>query len=199
MEPRTRIALIGLGNGFRRDDGVGRAVVDALCGRAVEQPLPPGVALGTCDDDAVRLVGLWHEADLAVVVDACHAHPGHPGRVTRLELDAERLVRPADRRVCGRVLHEAVELSRMLGRLPRRLVVYAVQGADASLGTGLSPAVAAMVEPIAASVEGEIDRHRAAALATSAARAPRVDGHRPDPVACSPLQQPPGGTRRRTA
>ncbi|GHE62936.1 hypothetical protein GCM10018785_34870 [Streptomyces longispororuber] len=39
----------------------------------------------------------------------------------------------------------------------------AVEGTDTSLGTGLSPAVADVVGPLAASVEQEIVRHRDAA------------------------------------
>lgn len=53
-------------------------------------------------------------------------------------------------------LGEAVELSRVLGRLPGRLVVYAVEVGDSSLGTAMSGAVAGVVDPLAASVEDEI-------------------------------------------
>ncbi|KOU57491.1 peptidase M52 [Streptomyces sp. MMG1533] len=160
MTTRTRIAVIGVGNEFRRDDGVGWAVVARLRKRAEDRPLPPGTVLATCDGDPGRLIGLWEDAALAVVVDAAHAHPGRPGRVHRLELDAGRLEQPPTTSSHGLGLGEAVELARVLGRLPSRLVVYAAEGADGSLGTGLSPAVAAVVEPLAVSVEDEIARHR---------------------------------------
>ncbi|MFD9637239.1 peptidase M52, partial [Streptomyces violascens] len=63
----------------------------------------------------------------------------------------------------GLGLGEAVELARFLGRLPKRLVVYAVEEADTSLGAGLSEPVGAVVEPLAEDVEAEITRHRDAA------------------------------------
>ncbi|MFD9825146.1 hydrogenase maturation protease, partial [Streptomyces violascens] len=88
MTGRTRIAVIGVGDDFRRDDGAGGAVVDRLRERAVERPLPAGTVLATCDGDPARLIALWEGADLAVVVDAAHAHPANPGRVHRLDLDA---------------------------------------------------------------------------------------------------------------
>ena len=44
----------------------------------------------------------------------------------------------------------------MLGLLPEHLVVYAVEGAESDMGTGLSPAVADAVEPLVAAVEDEI-------------------------------------------
>ncbi|WP_329600055.1 hydrogenase maturation protease [Streptomyces pseudovenezuelae] len=160
MSLRTRIAVIGVGNEFRRDDGVGWAVLDRLRERATERPLPPGTVLATCDGDPARLIGLWEGAGLAVVVDAAHAHPGTPGRVHRLELDAGQLAHPPTTSSHGLGLGEAVELARVLGVLPDHLVVYAVEGADSALGTGLSPAVAAAVEPLVRAVESEAARHR---------------------------------------
>ncbi|MFF4255119.1 hydrogenase maturation protease [Streptomyces sp. NPDC001663] len=160
MTPCARIAVIGVGNDFRRDDGVGWAVLAELRERAGERPLPPGTVLATCDGDPARLIGLWEGTDLAVVVDAAHAHPGTPGRVHRLELDAGHLAQPPRPSSHGLGLGEAVELARALGVLPGRLVVYAVEGADTALGTGLSPAVAAAVEPLVHSVELEVARHR---------------------------------------
>ncbi|MEU2489758.1 hydrogenase maturation protease [Streptomyces sp. NPDC007883] len=158
MDLRTRIALIGLGSDSRRDDGVGWAVVDAVRERAVERPLPPEVDLATCDGESARLVGLWHDADLAVVVTSTHAYPGEPGRVVRGEFRADGTAPAVRGEPHSRVLSEAVELSRLLGRLPGRLVVYAVQGADSSLGAGLSPTLAAVVEPLAGCVEREFVR-----------------------------------------
>ncbi|MCX4673688.1 hydrogenase maturation protease [Streptomyces sp. NBC_01381] len=163
MPHRTRIAVIGVGNEFRRDDGVGWVMIDRLRERAADRPLPPGALLATCDGDPARLIGLWEGADLAVVVDAAHAHPAHPGRVHRLTLDAGELDRPRTTSSHGLGLGEAVELARVLGRLPGRLVVYAVEGADTALGTGLSPSVEAVVEPLADDIEDEIVRHRDAA------------------------------------
>lgn len=154
------IAVIGVGNEFRRDDGVGWAVVERLRERAEDGPLPSDTVFATCDGDPGRLIGLWERAALAVVVDAAHAHPGAPGRIHRLELDAGHLDRPRTTSSHGLGLGEAVELARVLGLLPDRLVVYAVEGADGSFGTGLSPAVAAAVDLLVTAVEDELARHR---------------------------------------
>ncbi|MFJ7175954.1 hydrogenase maturation protease [Streptomyces massasporeus] len=163
MVTHARIAVIGVGNEFRRDDGVGLAVAARLLERAeCRDALPAGTVVATCDGDPARLIGLWEGAGLAVVVDAAHAEPGHPGLVHRIELDAERPAQPPTTSSHGLGLGEAVELARVLGRLPGHLVVYAVEGADTSVGAGLTPAVEGVVEPLAASVEDEIIRHRAA-------------------------------------
>ncbi|GHC89769.1 hydrogenase maturation protease [Streptomyces flavofungini] len=163
MKERTRIAVVGVGNDYRHDDGVGWAVVGRLRERAAARPLPPGTALATCDGDPGRLISLWEHAELALIVDAAHTHPGSPGRVHRIELDSARLAQPPTTSSHGLGLGEAVELARVLDRLPGRLVVYAVEGADCSLGTGLSHAVAEAVGPLVESVELDIVRHRDAA------------------------------------
>ncbi|WP_416959506.1 hydrogenase maturation protease [Streptomyces sp. Agncl-13] len=160
MRTRTRIAVIGVGNEFRRDDGVGWAVVERLRKRAEARPHPLDTVWATCDGDPGRLIALWESAALAVVVDAAHAHPGTPGRVHRLELDAQRLDGPRTTSSHGLGLGEAVELARVLELLPGRLVVYAVEGADGSFGTGLSPAVAAAVDPLVTAVEDELTRYQ---------------------------------------
>ena len=168
MDGRQRIAVIGVGNDFRRDDGVGWAVIDRLRERAGRRPLPPGCVLATCDGEPGRLMGLWEGVAFAVVVDAAHAHPGTPGRVHRLELDGGTLGGASATSSHGLGLGEAVQLAAALDRLPGRLVVYAVEGAEASFGNGLSPAVAEAVDALAETVEEEIARHRGVSAGRSA-------------------------------
>lgn len=163
MSSAARTAVIGVGNEYRRDDGLGPAVLARLA-RLDEQlplPLPDGTALLVCDGDPARLISLWEDADFAIVVDAAHAHPGQPGRIHRLELDGGPWS-PATASTSshGLGLGEAVELARALDRLPGRLVVYAVEGADTSPGTGLSPPVATAVDPLARRIAEEIASHQ---------------------------------------
>jgi hydrogenase maturation protease len=139
--------VIGVGNPYRRDDGVGPWVVDRLRERGVADAL-----LATSLGETTELIDLWDGADLAIVVDAIRTAPTHPGRVHRLSVfnpPGER-----SRAAHGLDLGEAVELARVLGRLPDRLVLYAVEAADVDLGVGLSREVeagaASLVDEIAA-------------------------------------------------
>ncbi|MDT0449525.1 hydrogenase maturation protease [Streptomyces hesseae] len=161
MAVSHRITVIGVGNEFRRDDGVGPVVVARLREGAARSGLPAGIRLVCCDGEPGRLIGLWEGAEMAVVVDAAHAHPGRPGRIHRLELDGYKAWQAGTASSHGLGLGEAVELARALDRLPRRLVVYAVEGADGHLGTGLTPAVAAAVGPLTERVEQEIVQYLA--------------------------------------
>ncbi|MGV9246005.1 hydrogenase maturation protease [Streptomyces sp. NPDC003710] len=152
-------AVIGIGNEYRRDDGVGNALITLLGERATVRPLPQGTVVQECDGDPGRLIGLWENRDLAVVVDACFPSPARPGRIHRWcpAPDAPLCWATAGRHSThGLGLVETVHLARMLGRCPGRLVVYAVEGADRSLGAGLTAAVAEAVRPLAERIEAEL-------------------------------------------
>ncbi|MFF9481877.1 hydrogenase maturation protease [Streptomyces sp. NPDC014733] len=167
MSHQQRIAVIGVGNDYRHDDGVGWAVVARLTERARHHPLPAGTRLRVCDGEPARLLSLWEGTHLAVVVDCAHADPPHPGRIHRLALDDGRPVpeRPGATSSHGLGLGSAAELARALDRLPGRLIVYAVEAADSSLGPGLSAPVAATVEPLAERIAHDIADHLGATAA----------------------------------
>jgi hydrogenase maturation protease len=132
----TRAVVIGIGNEYRRDDGIGLAVITALA----EHDLP-GVRLVVSDGEPSRLLADWAGVDLAIVVDAVLCEPSRPGRVDRTSVDELRPHGNASSHGLG--IPEAVALARVLDRLPCRMLVYAVEAADVSLGVGLTPAVTA--------------------------------------------------------
>jgi hydrogenase maturation protease len=138
-----RRVVIGVGNEYRGDDGIGPAVVARL--RAL--PLPPDVTLAVTDGEPTRMLDLWSGADLAVVVDAVRTggdHGGHVYEVAVDDLEVASTVATGHRVGLG----STVELARVLRRLPARLVVFAVDGTDFGFGIRLTPAVAAAVEPV---------------------------------------------------
>ncbi len=139
---RTRVVVIGVGNPWRRDDGVGWAVADAARPR-----LPSAVAVVESDGEASRLLDAWADHDLAVVVDAvCSGAP--PGTIHVWDGDAEvaRASRTAGTHALG--LADAIALGRALERLPARLVVVGVEASETATGHGLSPAVAGAVDRV---------------------------------------------------
>jgi len=84
MRTRARVALVGVGNEFRWDDGAGRAAVARGREKTVDRLLPSGTVLATCDGGPARLICRREGTDFAA--DTAHAHPGHPGRIHRIEL-----------------------------------------------------------------------------------------------------------------
>ena len=165
---RRRVVVIGIGNEFRRDDGVGPEVLTRLRGQAAGSAPSAGavrpetvqagtvqagtVQLVTSDGEPASLIEAWTGAALAVVVDAVLADPPSPGRLHRLVLD--RPDRPDLRQVSshGLGLDEAIGLARALDRMPDRLIIHAVEAGDVGHGVGFTPAVAAAVAPLTAAV-----------------------------------------------
>jgi hydrogenase maturation protease len=133
-----RIVVIGIGNPFRRDDGVGPAVISLLRDRQLS-----GVELAESDGELGSLIELWMGASLAVVVDAVRTRPCRPGVIHRIAAHHPALAgaRPATSSH-GVELSEAVRLARALDRMPERLLLFAVEASETGFGRGLSPAMA---------------------------------------------------------
>jgi hydrogenase maturation protease len=138
--------VIAVGNEYRQDDGAAPAVL-----RLLRDGGASADRFDHTDGEATRLLGLWQGRDLAVVVDAVHAHPGEPGRIHRLDLARAALLRGGGT-THGLGLGEAVELGRVLGLLPRRLVVIGIEGERFDWGAELSRPVAEAVPAAAALV-----------------------------------------------
>lgn len=143
--------VIGVGNEFRRDDGAGPAVVGRLRDR-----VPPDVELVITDGEPTRLVEAWTGAALAVVVDAVRAAPPQPGTIHRFVVDRPGTGTERAASSHGLGLDDAVSLAVALDRMPGRLIVHAIEAADLTQGTGLTPTVAAAVDVVADAILGDI-------------------------------------------
>lgn len=142
--------VIALGNRCRGDDGVG------LCVAAELKCLNDDYRVIEGRDDAMAIIDAWADAALAIIIDAAISGES-PGRVRRVEVGAKPLPKRLAR--CsshGIGLAEAVELARVLDKLPGRLVIYAVEAKTFQVGTGLSPEVEAAIGKVAREIEMEI-------------------------------------------
>ena len=131
--------VIGVGNRYRRDDGVGPEVA-----AAVEALRLPGVRVLRCGTETTAILDAWDGAGLAVVVDAAvvdAAVGGTPGRVRQCALDDLAAQTPVSSHELS--LRQTYELARALDRAPGSVVVVTVDVADTGHGVGLSAAVAA--------------------------------------------------------
>ncbi|MBS4729317.1 hydrogenase maturation protease [Mycobacterium sp. SM1] len=141
--------VIGIGNRYRRDDGVGPVVATAIGGRKL-----PGVRVVTGIEDPFDLLDAWSGAELAVVIDAAVASPPAPGRIRRDAVTALAATGPVSTH--GLDVAGAYALGRALGRTPGRLVLFTVEAADSGHGVGLTPLVAAAVPEAVGAVVAEI-------------------------------------------
>ncbi len=148
-----RHVIVGVGNAYRRDDGVGLAVAALLEGR-----VPRRVEIIACEQEPSRLLDAWEQADTALVIDAVDsgAEPGTLVRFDASELPIPTHLFRTSTHAFG--VGDAIELARVLGRLPARVVVYGVEGAEFAAGEGLSTLVAAAIESTAAAVLEDLER-----------------------------------------
>ncbi len=136
--------VIGVGNGWRGDDGAGLAVA-----RRVRELAPAGVEVREVEGDATALVDAWSGAARVVVVDAAESG-APPGTVQRFDARSQPLpVRSLRSSTHAFGVSDAVEMARALRRLPDRLDVYAIEGASFTAGERLSPAVERAVDELA--------------------------------------------------
>jgi hydrogenase maturation protease len=145
----VRAVVIGVGNCYRRDDGIGPAAA-----AEIERQHLPGVRVVISDGDPAGLLEAWAGLDLAIVVDAVRCVPATPGRVHRWPDGPLERGRTASSHGLG--IPDALDLGRALDQCPRRVVVFAVEAADLRPGAGLSRAVATSLPDVVAAVTTEL-------------------------------------------
>jgi hydrogenase maturation protease len=153
--PRAPAVLVaGVGNVFLGDDGFGPAVVTRLL--AAGGPLP---ASARVVDYGIRGVHLSYDLldgwDTLVVVDLLAGTQGPPGTLRLLAVTEADLAGAPALDAHGLDPFAVLSSVRALGgELPRRTLVLGCAPASVAEGIGLSPAVAAAVDPAVAALRG---------------------------------------------
>ena len=142
--------IIGIGNPYRRDDGIGPALAQRLT-----KLVTPDVDIRVLDGEPTGLLDAWTGARLAIVVDAVLSHPARPDQIPSTSMPT--LTGTPATSSHGLGVPEAVRLGQALDRLPKRLIVYAVEAADLGHGTGLSPAVAATLPELLDAILADLE------------------------------------------
>lgn len=138
-----------LGSRYRGDDAVGPLVADRL--RAA------GAAVLECGDEPTRLLDAWAGLDLVVIVDAVSS--GAPaGTVHRVD-PGEGPLPPGLGFASTHAFSvtDALELGRVLGQAPRRVIVIGVEGAAFGMGDPVSAEVEAALDGVTESVLAELE------------------------------------------
>lgn len=132
--------VIGIGHPFRHDDAVGWQVAERVAALNLAN-----VTVLTHSGEGTDLMACWQGFDRVVLVDATvsGAEPGF----LRCWDGSQALPAacfPKSSHVFG--VAEAVEMARLLERLPPALRIIGIEGTDFSPGQGLGPAVREAVE-----------------------------------------------------
>ncbi len=146
------VTVVGVGNPYRRDDGVGWEVVNRMKDQA-----PPGVGLIKMSGEVATLLDIIQSSPHVFVFDAV-VSGADVGTVLRFE--SHKSVIPAKLFNCsthGLGLAEAIELARALHKMPQQLFIYGIECTDFDVGTGLSVEVQQAIPGVVASALQDIE------------------------------------------
>jgi hydrogenase maturation protease len=143
--------IIGVGNDYRSDDAIGLVVARQIA------------KLGRRDFEVIeasgeggRLIDAWDGFDAAILIDAMRSGAA-PGVMRRVDVGSH----PVPAYFSHRSTHaigvlDAVEMARAMGRLPRSVLIFGIEGARFDAGDGLSPEVERAVPQAVEAVLGEL-------------------------------------------
>ncbi|MEO0330066.1 MAG: hydrogenase maturation protease [Bacteroidota bacterium] len=121
---------IGIGNRYRGDDALGCLVVDKLRKRSWK-----GVDVIEHDGEPASLIELWQGYSSVIIVDAV-VSGAKSGTIHRIDLHKQYL--PTNFGAYsshGIGVTEAIELARVIQKLPPRIVFLGIEGASFSMNT----------------------------------------------------------------
>ena len=144
------LKLIGVGNTFRNDDGVGVELAKRLGTQL------PGSEFVQASGEGAGLMELWPNSKLVYMFDAVSS--GNPaGTVHRFDVNQQ----PIPHGFFNYSTHafsvaEAVEMARVLDELPDAMIIYGVEGINFDMGTTISDEVCAACNKLESQVLKEI-------------------------------------------
>ena len=150
-ESDTTVLVIGVGNPYRGDDAVGLFIA-----RQIWAKVPDNVEVHENFGEVSGLIELFKNAGTVIIVDAVSSG-SEPGEIFRFDAALEKI--PAhyfrfSTHAFG--IAEVIELTRTLGLLPPKVIVYGIEGREFGIGEGLSPEVEGAAQKVLESIIQDI-------------------------------------------
>jgi hydrogenase maturation protease len=147
------ILLIGVGNEYRSDDGLG-----IFAAREIRRRNLPGVRVVEQNGEGTALMDAWEEYRYVIVVDAMNS-----GTASGDVHCIDAVTHPVPSHLFHYSSHsfgvvEAIELSRVLDRLPDTLLLYGIEGKLFDVGPGLTDPVLKNMPEMISSIEHALHR-----------------------------------------
>jgi hydrogenase maturation protease len=152
--PTPTKLFIGIGNEFRGDDGVG-----PFLARKIAVMNVPGLKVIEQSGEGTDLMASWQGYDFVILADAVVSGQP-PGTIFRFELPGDTIPGALFSKHSTHALgpFQAIELSRTLGTLPEKIVIFGIEGKNFAAGDGLAPEVTATTEMALAEIVRELGR-----------------------------------------
>jgi len=145
------VAIIGIGNLIKSDDGAGLRVISSLEGR-----VPAGVELVEGSVYCADLFNFLDGKKKAIFVDAIDVGE-EPGAVFRFDPQEVKQKAALSVSVHDFGLYELIATARLMGQCPEEIVIFAIQVDHVEFGDQLTEKVAAAVPKVCDLVLAELD------------------------------------------
>lgn len=157
MTPASTV-IIGIGHPYRSDDAVGLNVLTLLAAGGRLAADGRDLDLVPATGEPIDLIDAWTGRETAVIIDALHHPHARAGRIHRITVDVTGqdelpVLTPVSGH--GVELGATLALAAALDRLPRHLVVYAIEVDTVHFGDVLSEPVAVAAQQAADRIAGE--------------------------------------------
>lgn len=145
------ILIIGVGNEYRSDDGLGVYVA-----RELRRHLPATIRIIEHSGEGTALMAAWTGAQHVFIVDAVSSN--EPLRtVHRVDAMREQIPKrmfASSSHQCG--VAEAIAIAKELGELPQTLMLYGIEAESFEPGVGLSESVVRSVPDLIHLIEHDV-------------------------------------------
>ena len=152
MSGNIRGVVIGLGNDFRCDDAVGLYVA-----RRLEKLLPSDIKVVAGVADGTDLIELWHNKKFCIVIDSVLSG-SNPGMIHRYDALTEKIPEDIFSAYSTHAFNisKTIKMAKLLQRLPDRLIIYGIEGAEFKAGQDMTGAVKSAADEIIEKILDEI-------------------------------------------
>ena len=147
----VKALVVGIGNDLRGDDDAGLAVA-----RVMKSEQPAGVTILEINNDVTTLLDHLPGFDVAMIVDTTQSG-SPPGTIHRFDASTTPLPETRSMRSThGMTVGSILELARLQQQLPKRVLVYGIEGKQFIHGSSLTPEVEKAVRIVAQMVYGDL-------------------------------------------
>jgi hydrogenase maturation protease len=148
----TRIAVIGIGQSLRGDDGVGLAAVREWQARFKETATRPEVRCEACEVPGLALLDVLCDVESAILVDAIQSsHP--PGTIHVLREETLATFTSGANSAHGWGVAETLRLRAQLNDAPVDIHIIGIEAHRMDLGAGLSDEIQSALPMIGRVIE----------------------------------------------
>ncbi len=141
--------VIGIGNPLRGDDGAGLELA-----RFLESRLQDLVETEYCHGNLLELMDRWRDRERVFLIDAVSTENANIGALHQFAAHKDpvpAIFSQASTHLMDIV--QVIELSKVLGKMPEKLILFGIEGKRFHLETGISKELKAMLDDVAERIE----------------------------------------------